>query len=50
MTILAQALHPSKVLFTLNVDGIYKNIKAKKVIKEIKNKNRSIELSTVKLM
>ena len=48
MTILAQALHPSKVLFTLNVDGIYKNIKAKKVIKEIKNKNRSIELSTVK--
>jgi isopentenyl phosphate kinase len=47
MTILARALHPSKVLFTLNVDGIYKNIKTKEVIKEIVNRNRSIELSTV---
>lgn len=47
MTILARALHPSKVLFTLNVDGIYKNIKTKEVIKEIANRNRSIELSTV---
>jgi isopentenyl phosphate kinase len=47
MTILAQALHPSKVLFTLNVDGIYKNIKTKEIIKEIANRNRSIELSTV---
>jgi isopentenyl phosphate kinase len=47
MTILAQALHPSKVLFTLNVDGIYKNIKTKEVTKEIKNRNRSIDLSSV---
>ena len=47
MTILAQALHPSKVLFALNVDGIYKNIKTKEIIKEIANRNRSIELSTV---
>jgi isopentenyl phosphate kinase len=47
MTILAQALNPSKVLFTLNVDGIYKNIKTKEVIKEITSRNRSIELSTV---
>ena len=48
MTILSQALHPSKVIFALNVDGIYKNIKTKETIKEIKNSNRSIELSTVK--
>ena len=47
MTILAQALHPSKVLFTLNVDGIYKNIKTKEITREIKNRNSSIELSTV---
>ena len=47
MTILAQALHPSKVIFTLNVDGIYNNIKTKEIIKEINNSNRSIELSTV---
>jgi isopentenyl phosphate kinase len=47
MTILARALRPSKVLFTLNVDGIYKDIKTKEVIKEIANRNRSIELSTV---
>jgi isopentenyl phosphate kinase len=47
MTILAQALHPSKVLFTLNVDGIYKNIKTKEITKVIKNRNRSIDLSTV---
>ena len=48
MRILSQVLHPSKVIFTLNVDGIYKNIKTKETIKEIKNSNRSIELSTVK--
>jgi isopentenyl phosphate kinase len=48
MTILSQTLHPSKVIFTLNVDGIYKNIKTKETIKEINNSNRSIELSTVK--
>jgi isopentenyl phosphate kinase len=47
MRILSQVLHPSKVIFTLNVDGIYKNIKTKETIKEIKNSNRSIELSTV---
>lgn len=47
MTILAQTLNPSKVLFTLNVDGIYKNIKTKEIIKEITSRNRSIELSTV---
>jgi isopentenyl phosphate kinase len=47
MRILSQVLHPSKVIFTLNVDGIYKNIKTKEIIKEIKNSNRSIELSTV---
>jgi isopentenyl phosphate kinase len=48
MTILSLALHPSKVIFAPNVDGIYKNIKTKETIKEIKNSNRSIELSTVK--
>ena len=48
MTILSQALHPSKVIFALNVDGIYKNFKTKETIKEINNSNRSIELSTVK--
>ena len=47
MTILAQALNPSKVLFTLNVDGIYKNIRTKEIIKEITSRNRSIKLSTV---
>ena len=47
MRILSQVLHPSKVIFTLNVDGIYKNIKTKETIKEIKNSNRSIELSTI---
>jgi isopentenyl phosphate kinase len=46
MTILAQVLHPSKVIFTLNVDGIYKNIKTKEITKEI-NSNRLIELSNV---
>ena len=47
MTILAQVLHPSKVIFTLNVDGIYKNIKTKEITKEIRNSNRLIELSNV---
>jgi isopentenyl phosphate kinase len=47
MRILSQALHPSKVIFALNVDGIYKNIKTKETIKEIKNSNRSIDLSRV---
>ena len=47
MRILSQVLHPSKVIFTLNVDGIYKNIKTKETIKEIKSSNRSIELSTI---
>jgi isopentenyl phosphate kinase len=47
MRILSQVLHPSKVIFTLNVDGIYKSIKTKETIKEIKNSNRSIELSTI---
>jgi isopentenyl phosphate kinase len=47
MRILSQVLHPSQVIFTLNVDGIYKNIKTKETIKEIKNSNRSIELSTI---
>jgi isopentenyl phosphate kinase len=47
MRILSQVLHPSKVIFTLNVDGIYKNMKTKETIKEIKNSNRSIELSTI---
>jgi isopentenyl phosphate kinase len=49
MRILSQALHPSKVIFAVNVDGIYKNIKTKEVIKEIKNGNRSIELSRVEV-
>jgi isopentenyl phosphate kinase len=47
MRILSQVLHPSKVIFTLNVEGIYKSIKTKETIKEIKNSNRSIELSTI---
>src|ERR687889_2251715 len=47
MTILSQTLHPSKVIFALNVDGIYKNIKTKETIKEIKNSSRSIDLSRV---
>lgn len=47
MRILSQALHPSKVIFAVNVDGIYKNIKTKETIKEIKNSSRSIDLSRV---
>ena len=36
MSILAKVLRPSKVIFTLNVDGIYKDMKKREIIKEVK--------------
>lgn len=39
MTILSKILNPSKIIFALNVDGLYNNMKEKKIIKEIKFEN-----------
>src|ERR687887_507044 len=39
MSILCKILKPSKVIFTLNVDGIYKDMGNKEIIKELKNNN-----------
>ncbi|HXG06876.1 MAG TPA: isopentenyl phosphate kinase [Nitrososphaera sp.] len=36
MTILAKELRPSKVIFATNVDGIYKDIKTKELVPEIR--------------
>lgn len=36
MTILAKALRPSKVVFATNVDGIYKDMKSKELLPEIR--------------
>jgi isopentenyl phosphate kinase len=46
MSILSKILRPSKVIFTLNVDGIYKDIRKREIIKELKN-NNSITFSKV---
>ena len=47
MSILSKILRPSKVIFTLNVDGIYKDMNKKEVLKELNNNNNSINFSTV---
>jgi isopentenyl phosphate kinase len=39
MTILSKILNPSKIIFALNVDGLYNNMRDKKIIKEIKFEN-----------
>lgn len=39
MSLLSKILRPSKVIFTLNVDGIYKNMKNREILKELKNNN-----------
>jgi isopentenyl phosphate kinase len=46
MSILSKILRPSKVIFTLNVDGIYKDMRKKEVMEELKN-NNSISFSKV---
>ena len=46
MSILAKVLRPSKVIFALNVDGIYKDMKKKEVIRELKN-NNSVNFSRI---
>jgi isopentenyl phosphate kinase len=40
MSILAKVLRPSKVVFTFNVDGIYKDMKAREMVKEVNNNNK----------
>jgi isopentenyl phosphate kinase len=48
MSILAKVLRPSKVVFTFNVDGIYKDIKKGEIIKEVNNNNKkSLEFPKV---
>ena len=47
MSIISKILRPSKVIFTLNVDGIYKDMGKREIIKELKNNNNSINFSKV---
>ena len=42
MSMLSKILNPSKIIFALNVDGLYNNMKEKKIIKEIKFENAKI--------
>jgi isopentenyl phosphate kinase len=39
MTMIAEILNPSKVLFTVNTDGIYKDLKNKEIVRELTNDN-----------
>lgn len=39
MTMLSKILNPSKIIFAINVDGLYTNLRDKKIIKEIKIEN-----------
>lgn len=47
MSILSKILRPSKVIFVLNVDGIYKDMDKKEILKELNNNHNSINFSTV---
>jgi isopentenyl phosphate kinase len=47
MSLLSKILRPSKVIFTVNVDGIYKNMKNKDIIKVLNNDDKSINFSEV---
>ena len=50
MTILSKALNPSKIIFALNVDGLYNNMNEKKIIKEIKfEKNNTYNNKSTKI-
>jgi len=42
MGILSKILKPRLVIFTLNVDGVYSDMKSKKLLREIKGKNPEI--------
>src|ERR671938_1625180 len=46
MSLLSKFLRPSKVIFTLNVDGIYKDMRNREILKELKN-NNSVRFSRV---
>lgn len=46
MTILAQALRPSRVLFATNTDGIYRNMETKEVVPELSPRGK-VEFSKV---
>jgi isopentenyl phosphate kinase len=46
MSILSKILRPSKVIFALNVDGIYKDMNKKEIIKELNNNNNFVNFST----
>jgi isopentenyl phosphate kinase len=46
MSLLSKFLRPSKVIFTLNVDGIYKDMRNREILKELKN-NNSVRFSKV---
>src|SRR5712691_3048192 len=46
MTILANLLMPTKIIFLVNVDGLYKDMKTREIIREISNATyKSIEFS-----
>jgi isopentenyl phosphate kinase len=53
MTIISRILHPSRVVFTLNADGFYKDLEKKEVIKvitgPIRNHNKSVKFFNVDL-
>ena len=42
MSMLAKILRPRLVIFVLNVDGVYSNIKTKKLLREIKDQKLSV--------
>ena len=46
MSLLSKFLRPSKAIFTLNVDGIYKDMRKREILKELKN-NNSVRFSKV---
>lgn len=46
MSLLSKFLRPSKVIFTLNVDGIYKDMRKREILKELNNHN-SVRFSKV---
>jgi isopentenyl phosphate kinase len=47
MTILAKALRPSKVVFATNVDGIYRDVASRELVREVRvaGRRKSIEFS-----
>ena len=50
MTILSKILNPSKIIFAINVDGLYNNMNEKKIIKEIKfEKKNTYNIKSTKI-